>query len=78
MEKSKFENNDLQQRDTAKKVSIRVTYSCAQCGYFLCYEEDIRENFCPCCGQRLDWSNVDNNGKLVKTQHGLEIKEESR
>lgn len=74
MKNSLWEQEDLELRDKEKKVSVRIAYECSQCGHYLCYEEDIRENFCPKCGQRLSWKGVD-NGVLIRTDHGLEIRE---
>jgi hypothetical protein len=71
MKKSTFEQTDLKKRDEEQKVSIDILYKCTQCGQSLCYEEDIRENFCPRCGQRLSWADVD-HAFFTLTEHGLE------
>ncbi len=70
METSRWEEKDLQARDTARRVSITVEYSCAQCGHCLSYDE--KENFCPKCGQRVYWPDM-NKSTLVKAEDGLEI-----
>ena len=75
MEQTKWEQEDLVKRDTAKRVVIRVFYDCPQCGHSLCYSKDIRENFCPRCGQRVSWEGVDDT-KFKLTEFGLEPCEE--
>lgn len=54
------EQKDLTLRDKATGVKVAVLYMCPQCEHLLCRDEGIREKFCPECGQRLDWSNVNN------------------
>ena len=39
---------------------VPIRYSCQQCGGNLCNELVY---YCPNCGQKIDWSEVENNGK---------------
>lgn len=57
-EKASYEQENLEKRNTPRKVHAHMLYRCPQCFNTLCYEEDIRERFCPKCGQRLDWSEI--------------------
>lgn len=30
------------------------------CQNTLCYDDDIQKNYCPCCGQAIDWTKFNN------------------
>lgn len=62
------------EKQTAKKPYIQqeemdYCFECPSCDSFIGYEVDCkdehyRENYCPNCGQKLDWSDVlESNGK---------------
>ena len=69
LKQSLDELEELKKRDTPLKVVKRVyqehnRYDCPNCDYYLGYigttitnTRILRENYCPNCGQRLDWSD---------------------
>ncbi|MCR5837171.1 MAG: hypothetical protein K6G88_11745 [Lachnospiraceae bacterium] len=59
MKEYNIEEN-LEKRATKRAPIKNVVINCPVCNYDLCGQnEESRQNFCPTCGQALDWSGFD-------------------
>lgn len=56
MQKQHFSEDDLVKRATPREPYKVVLVCCPVCQNTLCDDDDIQENYCPCCGQAIDWT----------------------
>jgi rubrerythrin len=56
---ARYEISKLVERDTPKKPIVNIDNEIKEynCGVCVC-RLDIPQNFCPKCGQRIDWSKL--------------------
>lgn len=58
MTKEHSSEQDLTKRATPRKPIKSIVVVCPVCHNSLSYDdEELQENFCPCCGQAIDWSD---------------------
>ena len=61
---------DLTKRATAREPLMVLLVECPVCRETLCHQdEDVQENFCPKCGQDLNWERL--NKKLPNINETL-------
>lgn len=54
--------DNLSKRATPRKPIKHIIVDCPVCGNSLCHDdEELRENFCPVCGQAIKWGGFDIN-----------------
>lgn len=75
MENPKCVETNLDKRATKREPLMNIIVECPVCLATLCHQDkDVQENFCPKCGQAINWYKI--NELLPKIKEILKERDE--